>query len=886
MELTGKVGVELLRCITGHLNTDLDSFSSMVAAQKLFPDAVLIRLGQVQDKVREIISLHKDLLNLVNVNKLSPDQISEIIIVDTNSLERIGKLGTYIKDKQIKIKIFDHHPLEDNLIKSQDIIVEQVGATATILVEQIREREIKLSPLEASLIALGIYDDTACFTSSSTTYRDAQALSFLLFQGANLNFISQFIGNNLSEEQWDLMNLLLDSLKHYKIKGRKIYFCKEEVDKYLGGLALITQTIVELKDLPILFSIVKMKDRTFVVGRSNVNDLSVLTPIKFLGGGGHNKAASAIVRNEPLDLIEQRIVSVLKNEIKPELTAKDIMSSPVKTVKPNLKLADAYKILLRYGHTGLPVLEEQQLVGVISRRDMEKALQHRLGHAPIKAYMNRNIKYVRPDFSLDEIRKLMIENDIGRLPVLDQRDNLIGIVTRTDLLKYIHGKELSNNFNVYKLQPKIKEELTEAMEKIFPEEIFRFFCLAGELAEQVGVQVFMVGGIVRDLLLGKNNYDLDLVVEGDGIQFAKKLADKLDGKLKVVHKRFGTAVLNLDCGKKIDISTARTEFYESPAALPIVEHSSLKQDLYRRDFTINTLAIKLNKNSFGTLLDFFDGTKDLKNGKIRVLHNFSFVDDPTRIFRAVRFEQRYNFTIEYQTEHLIKLAIEDRLLDRLTNQRIAAEILHILAERQPENSLQRLSQLGVLNQISPSLIWNNELAIFFVKVCRIYKCLKPKIKEKISLTKLYLKAWLFKLKLSENDGIWEMFDFSAEKIIMISSLDEDLIQLENRITNSQLSNSELVAVIEQFGLIEHIFLLANTDKKEVFSAFDLYYNRLAEINPYLKGKDLLELGFKQGRLLGKCLQELKKNKLDGNLTSREEEIIFAQKFLIENQGGA
>jgi len=215
----------------------------------------------------------------------------------------------------------------------------------------------------------------------------------------------------------------------------------------------------------------------------------------------------------------------------------------------------------------------------------------------------------------------------------------------------------------------------------------------GENAGSLGYSAFVVGGTVRDLIRGVRNFDLDIVVEGDAIRLGQLLGREFTGAI-VAHKRFGTCTVTAKDGLKIDLATARKEVYESPGALPTVEFSALKDDLARRDFTINAMAISINKEDFGRLIDLFGGKRDLAQGKIRVLHDKSFIDDPTRIFRCIRFESRPGFSIEVRTLRLAKEAIKKGMLVKLSKYRIKKELLLILKEEGKRKALERLEELG------------------------------------------------------------------------------------------------------------------------------------------------------------------------------------------------
>lgn len=227
--------------------------------------------------------------------------------------------------------------------------------------------------------------------------------------------------------------------------------------------------------------------------------------------------------------------------------------------------------------------------------------------------------------------------------------------------------------------------------KVLPKNVLDILHLAGSIGDSMRTKVFCVGGFVRDILLEVDNYDIDLVIEGNGLAFANKLSDRLKAAL-VLYKRFGTAAVTTKDSLKIDIATARREYYKSPGTLPEVKFASIRDDLKRRDFTINTMAISLNSKTFNRFMDFFHGQLDLKKRLIRVLHDKSFIDDPTRIYRAIRFEQRYNFTISDDTEKLIIAAVGLGMLKKITRQRFNKEIELVRCEKLPSRVFARIKQ--------------------------------------------------------------------------------------------------------------------------------------------------------------------------------------------------
>ena len=394
----------------------------------------------------------------------------------------------------------------------------------------------------------------------------------------------------------------------------------------------------------------------------------------------------------------------------------------------------------RHGHEGYPVVDERQgrVVGLVNRRAVDRAMELEMAGQPVSRIMRAGTITVRPLDSIERVQQLMAAEGWGQIPVLaegsaDGDERPIGIVTRTDLL----------NVLVKPLPEAPETDLRGLLARALSPDLWALVLVAGEAAAQLKMPIYFVGGLVRDLLLGKPPTDLDIVVEGDAIALVRALRGRFGGALHS-HERFGTAKWALSpevyeairaaaegraeeraappatrpevvaAPTQIDFVSARKEFYSRPTALPDVEPGSIKLDLHRRDFTINTLAVRLDGAYLGQLLDFYGGRRDLRRGLIRVLHSFSFIDDPTRILRAVRLEQRLGFSIEPGTAELIADALP--LLDRVTGERIRNEIELALTEANPALAMQRLDALDVLAHLCPGLSWPAQSAAVFERV--------------------------------------------------------------------------------------------------------------------------------------------------------------------------
>ncbi len=874
-----------MEIIVSHNNTDLDGLASMVAAKKLYPDAELVYGGKLHHNVREFMALHKDTLNVRLAKDIPLDQVERIILVDTKSPSRIGDAKDVLNNAGIDIHIYDHHPDQDDDIKGNYVHNELVGATTTLLVEHIQHRNIPLNSLEATIFALGIYEDTGCLTFSTTTPRDAMAVAFLLGQGAKLSVVADFIGRPLTEAQKNLLNKLILSAQSKIINGVKVLVALAEEKHYVGGLSLLTHKLLDIVSIDVVFTIVHMHDRVHMVARSKLESVDVGSIVENFGGGGHATAASATIKDGNVKEIGDRLDIILEENIRPEAVARDIYSAPVKTIPMQTTIEEARKIMLRYGHTGMPVVDGTKMVGIISRRDIDKANHHGLGHAPVKGFMSHKVITVTENTPLSDIQHLMIENNIGRLPVVKE-GKLVGIVSRTDVLKNLHGENYPERYRrVYAQHSVIDSEhnVTSLMVKNLPNRIRHLLSQISFLADLKGHQVFVVGGFVRDLLLGVENLDFDIVVEGNGIEFAKILAEFLCGRVRT-HEKFGTAIVILPDGFKIDVATARTEYYEYPAALPKVEESSLKQDLYRRDFTINAMALALSQKNFGDLIDFFGGKRDLEDGVVRVLHNLSFIEDPTRILRAVRFEQRYGFTIEPQTLTLIKGAIKSKMLKKLSADRVREELRHLLEEFAPTKAVNRMKELGIWQFVLPEAVVDDEVTGMMEKLPEVSHGIKNLGFSEIREWLVYLAVLLHKSEASV-DKIDSRLRLTKEEHSIIGGILSRWRGLLELCSVPRLRISEMAGRLGEFPAEGYAFLLLKANEKTVTNRLRKCVNQIKLNKLAITGEDLKRLGYKPGPLFKKALEAVWAAKLDGMVTNKEEELIYADEYLKRIEGG-
>jgi tRNA nucleotidyltransferase (CCA-adding enzyme) len=407
--------------------------------------------------------------------------------------------------------------------------------------------------------------------------------------------------------------------------------------------------------------------------------------------------------------------------------------------------------------------------------------------------------------------------------------------------------------------------------------LIRILQQIGEVADEIDYGAYVVGGFVRDLFLYRSDEDIDIVIEGDGIAFAKKYA-KLVGARIHTHAKFGTAVIIYPDGFKIDVASARMEYYKFPAALPIVEMSSIKLDLFRRDFTINTLAIQLNAEKFGTLIDFFSARKDVKEKVIRVLHNLSFVEDPTRVFRAIRFEQRFDFTISKLTTGLIENAVSMDFFRELSGKRVFSELRLLLEEENPAAAIGRLSDFNLLKVIHPSLELNKELLTMLnaVKKVTAWHDLLF-LDESYQKWIIYFLVLIHPCDLGRSEEICSRFELAPDyrRIFCIARFEADrcLYWLER---NLPVASSRIYQRLSGFKPELILYMMAAAKHEKIKKSISHYFTNLRRIDIALKGRDLKKMGLQPGPIYRQILNAVLDAKLDGKLKTKKDEFDFAR----------
>jgi tRNA nucleotidyltransferase (CCA-adding enzyme) len=421
--------------------------------------------------------------------------------------------------------------------------------------------------------------------------------------------------------------------------------------------------------------------------------------------------------------------------------------------------------------------------------------------------------------------------------------------------------------------------MKEQLQKL-PKELRDLISQAVAVARANNMPIYLVGGFVRDLLLGVKNFDLDIVVEGDGVKFAEDLAGCLKSKI-VCHRRFGTATIIVRHDFKIDVATCRKEFYPQPGHLPVVSRGSLKDDLFRRDFSINALALDISCERFGNLVDFFGGRADLKEKKIRVLHEFSFKDDPTRILRAIRFEKRFDFLIEPKTLRLLREAAELGMLQNLEPQRTRDDLILMLKEARPLKEIKRLHELCGFSFLSPGLVLTKSANALLSSVEKQISWFKRIHRQRRPLDTwlVYLMALLDPLSSKQISRVCRRFAFRRGEEIRVLSYKQVKKKFILSLSSAEISPSQISKRLEPLSYEVILMLKAKHKNRNLQRNIENFFKHYNDTKIQVCGKDLHALGISPGPQYQKIFKKVLNAKLDGKVTSKEEELALIAKRL-------
>ncbi len=872
-----------MNIILTHERTDFDGLASLLGAFLLDRSLTPVLPRQLNRNVEAFLTLYGVELPFLDPRDLSGEPIESVCLVDTQSLTSIKGMV-----KNLKVQVIDHHPLRSDLPAEWEKTIRETGAAATVFVQAIQEGDLPLTPIEATLLLLGIYEDTGSLMYTRTTAEDIFASGILVERGASLSIVTDYINHPLSMAQQRVYEDLRACSESLIIHGHSMIIAQADATDMEEELSSLAHKLRDLLDPDALFILLTTSGGVQVIARSTNDHIDVSEVLSvFEGGGGHPRAAAVLINNADMDDIYQKLIAILPQYVKPAVRARDIMSKDPQTLSPETPVEEAAELMSRFGYEGYPVIKDDEIIGLLTRRAVDRAMAHKL-KVTAASIMDAGKVQVFPADSIEQIQDVMMESGWGQIPVVSSRSNkIVGIITRTDLIKILAPHH----------PPLGRQNLASRLETTLPEAHLELLHKIADIAAEQKSALYIVGGFVRDLLLDTPSLDFDLVVEGDAIVLAGAV-QKIYGGRVISHNRFGTAKWVIDKNQltilsstkklreslpdTLDFISARTEFYTHPTALPTVEKGSIKLDLHRRDFTINTLALRLDGHHYGELYDYWGGLADLKSKQVKVLHSLSFVDDPTRILRAVRYEQRYGFQLDQRTKELLLEAKE--MLNKVSGDRIRHEFDRIFEEENSAEMFDRLDALTILKAIHPDLSWNKTIKSLIKNLPGKEPPVEWQVEQDVAELDLQLALkytiWLmFGPPDSKAATRLRLTGRLAAEIRQAAQLRSDLEDLVSR------PASAITAVLDKISKLSIYAVYLGTSEPRYKGIMSRYLSSWQHVESTITGKDLHEAGLAPGPRYSEILTTIRDALLDGIISTKKDEQNLLRDLLAREGGG-
>ena len=853
---------------------DLDALSTAFGITLINPEAKILLPDAVSSSFRLAVKRFENKLKdkMIKINDLK--KINVLYLADTNNYKAaLKKLSDFI-DENTKVIIYDHHPIRSKLPKNIEKHIKKTGSASTIVVYQLKRNKIQLSSDDATILILGIYEDTGNFTYNTTTEKDLRAAAYLIEKGADLETVKNIIEERIDQQQISIIHQLVENLQYFFLKNKKIIFSFAYSDRYIPDISGFLHMIKPLQEADAFFVMINEKGKTSIIARSKRKEIDVGKIMSYLGGGGHFAAASATVKGLTVQEIKNYIESVLLSEAYKEKTISEFMSREIITVNKDTQIQEI-KEELDKAPVVFVVDKKGKFLGIALSRVLKESLRHGIKDVKIENFIIDSIITFEPSTRLSEAEKTITTSSQEYFPVLEN-GKPVGVINRTYIIKILHGQVFDSEKDIFISRERIKPKFLnfeKNLRKYLPDHIITHLEEIGKLSKKLGYSTYLVGGIVRDIVMSKKSLDIDLIVEGDAVKLSKEYA-----KLKKIpvhtFEEFMTAQLTLETGEKIDLATARKETYTHPGAYPKVEKATIKEDLYRRDFTINTLAIEITEGKFGILIDFFNGLKDIKDRMIRILHQLSFIEDPIRILRALRFAGRLGFKLGKPTEKLLKLAVDEDMLSVAPAGRINIELNYSLNEEKVIDILMLMNRYRVLHSLIPDFYMDEKREEILNRLRDTIISFEMFFGIKIDRVSNYLLALMYHLPFDISYKILQKYHFSKSVKFFEEYLDaRDLFQKIPR------KDSQLYKKIKFIKKDILVYICASSDI-ELSERIIRILKKEEEKDLLLSGKDLKEMGIPPSPVYKKILDDVFKKYLDGEIKTKKEAVEYVKKHYL------
>ncbi len=871
--------------ITTHTNADFDSLASMTAAGLLYKGAKLVFPGACEALLRRYIDDNASWLpEVLSVHGLDLGAVEKLVCVDVADRGRLGGLAVLLdREPPVSVDVFDHHPGQVS-IKGEMNLVKDAGACSSLMVEELTASGITPDGHLATLMLLGIYEDTGFLTFPTTRPCDLEAATRCLRWGADLSQVSRVLTRRLTEPQLRILTRLVEKLESVTAGGVTVHVTTFSSAQYVPDLSLLVHEIFNLEDLDALFLVARLENRVHIIGRSRIPSVDAARVLEAFGGGGHPSAASASLKGLTLDEAKKLLVEELTSNHPVGLTAKEVMARGFRRIRSDATVQEAFEEMNRSHVNALPLFDAERLVGVVTRQEVDGAIQHGMKGEPARALVASAPPVLPPETPLEVVRRLMIERSLRLVLFGSGPDKIEGLLSRMALFKSLYMMEPGR---VPKRRGGVpsRVEIQRLMAATFTEDEMGWLKELGAMGDKMGTPVLLVGGAVRDLLLRRPVKDVDFVAEGDAVALAQAWSERQGGRLRT-HKEFGTAVCVCPGGRRWDFATARSEYYEAPAALPTVMHAALSQDLYRRDFTINSLALDLSPERFGEILDLFGGVRDVKSGQIRVMHGLSFVEDPTRAFRAARFAVTLGFKLPAETEGLLASALKQGIFRNLSPKRVLQEVIQMLGCPSPVEGLRMLEKYGLLKIFWPALRLSPKVLERLGRVQKVLDFFELHFpSEQVDKPSLFILALVERLSNEELASLCAKYPFRSPLKGLLAEYRPLVWKARQRLATEAKSAGAVFRLLHDKPVLFVLYLLAQVDKPQEQALIRDFITTGRFLKLEITGKDLKAAGLFPSAAFASALLETRVAKADGVVSGKKAELAHALSLAREFGGG-
>jgi tRNA nucleotidyltransferase (CCA-adding enzyme) len=844
----------------------------MAGLSRLYAGAVPVLPGSLEPNVEEFLRLYEGRFRFVRMPAptLLKEDIETVIMADTIVASRLGEYKEVLSLAGIRLVAYDHHePNSASLAHIDEGHIRKCGATASLVTAALREQLVPVNPDEATLLALGIYEDTGSLLFPETTAFDVEQAAYLLKAGASLSMVARYVTTYLVPDQQTALENALSSAQVRTVAGAQIAFSIVHAERNVGNLSVIVHRLAQIIKAEALFLLYQTPQALYVLGRSDrlLNVAELLAP---LGGAGRIHAAASILRDGTCaETAQEHIVSeIAGRRAQWRQVVHDIMTPNPATVAQDRAAQDALQVMVNLGFSVLPVERDGHVVGVVAKKALEKTSLIRLRQKPVHYFLNTRIPSVPLTATVEELIQAFGTYNTGLLLVMEQ-DHLLGVVSRSDVLRYLNSTAHPQSV-VGATGGRVIAR--SDLNRLGGSDTAAILATIGQIADAEENRAYLVGGSVRDVLLGRPPNDVDIVTEKDVSGVAAAVAASF-GTNVISYGRFMTHKVRIR-GREYDFAAARLEYYDFPGSLPTVAPATLIKDLLRRDFTVNALAMSLSERDFGTVIDATGGLKDLDARIIRMTYADSFIEDPARILRAVAAQVRLGFLLEDGTQDKAREALELGLLNVRRNRRAQDEFKELLSGDRVVLSIAALCSLGCgligLPLVPPraaKLRLLSGLGNARTSVMR-----GPGAPSWVAP----LLVWLGDIPSAELQEVLKDFGLSDRLAGAFRSWQRRERDVHRLLDQGSCKVSTIAAKLKALPSPVLSILEARLPGSETAGSRDLLLTVLARMDrpPLVSGEDVVTLGIPEGRQVGLLLDQVRRLQLDGIICSRDEAVAY------------